>query len=293
MTFIPQLTADGSFTFFSPQFNEAFHSHYGAKQEAQFKFVKPCQLAAKAQIKSELHLLDICYGLGYNTAAALETIWSVNPHCQVELMGLELDASVPQQAIVHALLEGWSTPIPQLLGKLTIDHQVASKSLKAKLLIGDARVTIQPIHQSTWRADAIFLDPFSPPKCPQLWTVEFLNLVSKCLKSDGILATYSCSAAVRKALSLVGLQFASTVNVGRKSPGTIAISSGNYLPTLSPQEHEHLQTRAAIPYRDPQLQDTSKAISHRRLQEQKLSNLEPTKHWKKRWQQQNRKNQVN
>ncbi len=30
--FIPQQTQDGSFTFFSQEFNQAFHSHYGAKQ---------------------------------------------------------------------------------------------------------------------------------------------------------------------------------------------------------------------------------------------------------------------
>jgi hypothetical protein len=29
--FTPQETQDGSFTFFSTEFNEAFHRHYGAK----------------------------------------------------------------------------------------------------------------------------------------------------------------------------------------------------------------------------------------------------------------------
>jgi tRNA U34 5-methylaminomethyl-2-thiouridine-forming methyltransferase MnmC len=103
--FTPQLTADGSFTFFSTEMGEAFHSVQGAKEEAQLKFVQPCQLAQKAQ-KPVLHLLDVCYGLGYNTAAALEVIWANNPSCRVELVALELDPGVPRAAIAHHLLQG-------------------------------------------------------------------------------------------------------------------------------------------------------------------------------------------
>jgi hypothetical protein len=45
-------------------------------------------------------------GLGYNTAAALQTIWAVNPNCYVEVIGLELNASVPIAAIA---LSAYST----------------------------------------------------------------------------------------------------------------------------------------------------------------------------------------
>lgn len=281
--FIPQLTADGSYTFFSEEFNESFHSHYGAKQEAHLKFVVPCRLREQAKCCSHLKLIDICYGLGYNSAAALATIWSVNPDCYVELIGLELDLSVSQQAIAHSLITPWSQSINTLLGKLATFCQVETKQIKAQLLIGDARKSIQQIKQLNWQADAIFLDPFSPPKCPQLWTVEFLSLVSQCLKPTGILATYSCAASMRTALSLAGLKFGSTGKIMRKSPGTVANFSGNYLLYLSSQEQEHLQTRAAIPYRDPLLKDSFEVICQRRQLEQQQSTLEPTTHWKKRW----------
>ena len=71
--FIPQVTADGSFTFISKEFGEFFHSHDGARQESYFKYASPTQLALKAN-KPVLRLLDVCYGLGYNTAGALQTI---------------------------------------------------------------------------------------------------------------------------------------------------------------------------------------------------------------------------
>lgn len=281
-SFQPELTADGSFTFFSHEFGEAFHSSHGARLEAQLKFIGPTQLAEKAK-QPQLQLLDICYGLGYNTAVALETIWTINPNCQVQWLGLELDASVPQAAITHEFLHYWSVPISEILQQLSHTHVCQTQQLQAQLLIGDARQTLKQVYQQGFLADAIFLDPFSPPHCPQLWSIEFIELAAKCLKSEGRLATYSCAAAVRIALMQAGLKIGSTEPFGRRSPGTVASYTEADLISLSPQEQEHLLTIASIPYRDPQLNDTAETILQRRKQEQQVSSLEPTSRWKKRW----------
>jgi len=279
--FVPKLTDDGSSTFFCAEFGEDFHSYYGARQEAELKFVEPTQLAQKAS-KPSLRLLDICYGLGYNTAAALATIWAINPNCCVEVVGLEINPVVPQAAIAHHLLSCCHPDYIKILTQLATEHQVHNSHLQATLLIGDARATIGLVQRSGFQADAIFLDPFSPPNCPQLWTIEFLERVAKCLYRDGTLATYSCAAAVRTALMAAGLQIGSTPPVGRRSPGTVASWVGTDLPALSPPEQEHLLTRAAIPYRDPHLGDEKSVILQRRIGEQQASSLEPTSHWRKR-----------
>lgn len=280
LEFEPQPTADGSFTFFSPAFEEAFHSQFGARQEAEKKFVEPTQLSEKAQ-QPKLRILDVCYGLGYNTAAALAAIWQVNPRCEVEIIGLETNLAVPASAIAHQLLDGWFDPIPKLLAQLARDRHVQTNLLQATLLVGDARTTIRHVQQSQFYADAIFLDPFSPPHCPQLWTVEFLQLVAQCLATNGRLATYSCAAAVRTALIQAGLKIGSTPPVGRRSPGTVAAWEATNLPILSPEEQAHLLTRAAIPYRDPQLNDLAGVILQRRRQEQNASSLISTSQWRK------------
>jgi tRNA U34 5-methylaminomethyl-2-thiouridine-forming methyltransferase MnmC len=280
--FSPELTGDGSFTFFSAEFGEAFHSQYGAKQEAEFKFVEPLQLRRKAHQKS-LKILDICYGLGYNTAAGLAAIWGVNPHCRVEVVGLESDVRVPRTAIAHKLLNDYPFPIPKYLSILADEFRVNFDALNARLAIGDARETLRRVYESGFRADAICLDPFSPPVCPQLWTVEFLGLVAKCLKPDGRLATYSCAAAVRKALLTAGLAIASTEPKGRRTPGTVAGFDGTDLGPLTQKEREHLETRAAVPYRDPNGCDRAESIVERRRREQSTCSLEPSGNWKKRW----------
>lgn len=283
ITFNPQPTQDGSCTFYSEEFQEAFHSSFGAKQEAEVRYIEPCQIKQLATNNSVIRLLDICYGLGYNSAAALEAIWSINPECQVELIALEISANVPRQAIAHDLLTQWRSPVPQLLAQLGNTSLVRDKYFTAELLLGDARQTIKHVISKNWQADAIFLDPFSPRKCPQLWTVEFISTVKSCLASKGKLATYSCSAAVRSALIANGFTISSINGAGRKSPGTLATLEYKKSLNLPQKEVEHLATRAAVPYRDRNLDLSPAKIILQRSQEQELCNLESTSKWRKRW----------
>lgn len=276
----PQITADGSVTFFSPEFTETFHSSSGARQEAEQKFVTPSGLTTKAHQGNQLKILDVCYGLGYNSAAALEAVWTLNPHCPIELLALELDITVAIAAL--DFLSSYSSPVQESLTSLANCLEVNTPQCQGRLVLGDARHTLQQIPTS-WQADVIFLDPFSPPKCPQLWTREFIALLAQHLKPQGKLITYSCAAAVRQALIMAELHIASTPSVGRKSPGTIASPAILDFPPLTKAEIEYLQTRAATPYRDANLKDDADTIIKRRQQEQLSSTLEPTKQWQKRW----------
>lgn len=288
MDFLPQVTKDGSLTFFSGEFQESFHSLYGAKQESFLKFVIPTQVPLFAQT-GNVKILDVCYGLGYNTAVALQSIWGENPNCRIEVIGLESDPLVPQAATCHNVFADWHQEHKLILREIAFKHCYQDDNLSVRLVINDGRKSIQEVFSSGFLADVIFLDPFSPPHCPQLWTVEFIKKVALCLQPGGLLATYSCAAAVRTALMSAGLIIGSTTPVGRRTPGTIA----GYAPhqhkyitetyPLGAAEIEHLKTRAAIPYRDPQLQDQAPDIMKRREQEVLTSTLESTSQWRKRW----------
>ena len=286
-----QTTADGSQTFWSETFGEAFHSNFGAKQEAEAKFIAPTHLLHQAKYKQQFHhpvrVLDVCYGLGYNSAAAIELCAAVG--ADLEIIGLEWNPEVPRQVIRENLHHIWSEPVQNCLTKLAHDQQMevvinsgTSEKLEqtctitGKLLIGDARQTMQSI-PAGW-ADAIFLDPFSPPRCPQLWTVEFLTALAVRLATEGYLATYSCAGAVRGGLQQAGLQIGSVAAVGRKSPSTVAAwqrDSIRYgaLPDLSLAEAGLLKTRAGVPYRDLTGADTASTIIARRQAEQKAVDL--------------------
>ena len=200
----------------------------------------------------------------------------------MEVIALEIDLNIPKQAIKNNLLSSYSSNIIKDLNIIANTQKLNKSNLNIELLIGDARETITKLLRSNFKADAIFFDPFSPPKCPQLWTVEFFERISQCLADDGILATYSCSASVRKGMMLVGLNIGRNCTVGRRSPGTLATKNNIPLQSLSLKELEHLQTRASIPYRDPSLTDNAMDIIKRREKEQLSSDLEYTSHWKKK-----------
>jgi tRNA U34 5-methylaminomethyl-2-thiouridine-forming methyltransferase MnmC len=287
---VPQLTKDGSYTFFSEEFGETFHSLQGAQAEAFEKFVAATHLVQKAQTDSAepLCLLDVCYGLGYNTAAALERLWQIQAHRPIAVYGLELDPTVPIDALDPSLLASWSAPVQTVLQNLGRTQQHTQEGLEATLLLGDARQTLQTLIQQQYKAEAIFFDPFSPQHCPQLWTVEFFQAIAQCLAPNGILATYSRAAAVRAALQLVGLQVGSIAPVPGApihewSQGTIAAWRPELVTPLSPMEQEHLQTRASVVYRDPTLDDVQETILSRHQQDQNASTLESTSSWRRRW----------
>ena len=274
-------TEDGSVTFWSDTYQETFHSAHGAKHEAEAKFVIPAKIAEKAKSQTQISILDICYGLGYNSAAAIACVSELaDPTAKLQIIALENNLEVPQQAIASGLVNIWQPAIAQILTSAAKNQAVTTENLSLQLLIGDARQTISQVPRK-W-ADAIFLDPFSPPHCPQLWTVEFMQLLANCLKPDGYLVTYSASAAVRSAMLIAGLQIGAIAPVGRKSPSTIAAFSPTPLPPISDREAAFLKTRAAIPYRDHTLTGNASEIIAIRQAEQKNSQLPPSSSLRKK-----------
>ena len=165
---------------------------------------------------------------------------------------------------------------------------------KCNVLWGDARQKINIIPSSI-KFDLIYLDGFSPQKCPQVWTIEFLSKVTEKLNSQGYFITYSSSAAVRKTLRNLGLEIfnikPSFNNNTFWSQGPIAMQTfdkyklkPNFnFEKLSIMEEEHLLTKASIPYRDQELNLSKDDIINKRLNEQLLSNLVSTNEWRKNW----------
>ena len=161
-------------------------------------------------------------------------------------------------------------------------------------LWGDAREKIKNIPANI-KFDLIYLDGFSPQKCPQVWSVEFLSKVTQKLNPQGYLITYSCSAAIRRTLKDFGLNIfnikPNLISKNLWSNGTIAVKiidkkavqNNLYFKNLSSMEEEHLLTKASIPYRDPTLSLNKKDIIQKRVQEQLLSNLETSKKWRDKW----------
>ena len=288
---IEVLTKDGSFSLRSIFFQENFHSLFGAFEETKIKFTAPSDLE-RFKGKS-LSVLDICFGLGYNSASLLNEL--IKQESYLNLYALEIDKKPLEYALKNKYFyKLWAPKVKKILDSLYLNDSFDDQFFKCRILWGDAREKINAIPAYT-KFDLIYLDGFSPQKCPQVWTIEFLSKVTQKLNPQGYLITYSSSAAVRKTLRNLGLEiFTIKPSFNEKtfwSQGTVAIAkfdknkmnSNLNLEKLSVMEEEHLLTKASIPYRDTNLNSTKDDIIKKRLDEQLFSNLVPTKKWRKKW----------
>lgn len=67
------MTNDYSVGMYSDIDNDVYHSAFGALSEAYEKFVIPTNIKTILSKKNNIRILDICYGVGYNTKALIET----------------------------------------------------------------------------------------------------------------------------------------------------------------------------------------------------------------------------
>ena len=286
------LTADGSFSLHSSQFREAFHNSAGALNEANAKYVMPAQLE-RFQPGQTIAILDVCFGLGYNSAAVMHAMPVPPP--SLRWWGLELDQRPLDLALEQPSFQQiWSASVLQRLRALQNNGSWWENNSQGQLIWGDARKTLMNIPANE-NFDLILLDAFSPQRCPQLWSEEFLAALAVRLKPGGRLITYSRSAAVRASLQRAGMQLFSLLAApGEKlgwSNGTMAVRrgekeclmSGAGWRLLSEMELEHLSTRAAVPFRDSSGTGTTDEILRRRKMEQSCCNLEATNDWQRRW----------
>lgn len=79
--------------------------------------------------------------------------------------------------------------------------------------IGDAR---QLLPAWDGKADAWFLDGFSPAKNPELWEDTLMHAVGAHTNAGGTAATYSAAGSVRRALQAAGFDVARIPGYGRK-----------------------------------------------------------------------------
>jgi tRNA U34 5-methylaminomethyl-2-thiouridine-forming methyltransferase MnmC len=167
------------------------------------------------------------------------------------------------------------------------------------MLWGDARSRLSELLTSQrGQLDLVLMDAFSPSRCPQLWTLEFLSGLGALLQPQGRLLTYCSAAAIRNALLQAGLQLASITapsgllkQTSDWSGGTAAspspLDGDPQLRPLSLMEQEHLRTNAAEAYRDPSgCSDRAEILKQRQLAQARAmasGAVEGTGAWRRRW----------
>lgn len=94
-----------------------------------------------------------------------------------------------------------------------------SPTLTLQVIRGDARETL-PFWEG--RADAWFLDGFSPAKNPEMWGEGLLAEVARHTRPGGTAASYTAAGHVRRALAAAGFVVTRQPGYGRKRHMTTA-----------------------------------------------------------------------
>ncbi|WP_051321651.1 tRNA (5-methylaminomethyl-2-thiouridine)(34)-methyltransferase MnmD [Chrysiogenes arsenatis] len=245
------VTSDGSATLYSSEFQEHYHSvRDGAWRESLEKHVKPGLELIGFRQRSHLTVLDICFGLGYNT---LVTLWYLDQQRYqgtVAIHAPEMDGAL-LNALPTLLYPTELAPYRACLDGIARERYYQCGSVKVVVYEGDARVYIKQAHEMF---DLVYQDAFSPRKNPELWSYEYFQAVRACCCDHAVLTTYSQATPIRLALQMAGftLYHPPVLRDSGIRPGTIASPS---LLELVPIDLAGKLQRSdsAYPLRDPEM----------------------------------------
>ncbi len=245
------ITADNTETFLNRQVGESYHSQTGAVEEALRKYAVPCRIRELSREKGKIRILDLFFGMGYNSAMAISEALEENPDCEIEVIGVENDSLIIDKIQeVNPPINFFKHYKKLKMGKNTehidknmkqdveqdvehdVEHNVEHKkdcpaqtgfsegNVHVTLILADVYDAVKQLKEKYF--DAVFYDPFSPKTSPKMWTEELFIEMFRVMKSSAILATYSCARLARKNMGKAGLFWDDGPVVGRRGPGTIA-----------------------------------------------------------------------
>ncbi len=422
--FYPYFTNDGSVGLFSPQDDDIYHSTFGALTEAYEKFILPTNLEEYFKSNNEIKVLDICYGIGYNSKSFLnfyfekiyknknkkfsekflDVLWYIVPihtdnilkelrqffnpkyrlysgaihtdknsdikltqnanKTKIFINAIDIDESLVylsplfkisnktgqmdfdnkkikdllskkinrkfslknfiniilfEKLIENAPLFFENKRVNKILAErknrpffdpfmrrfyahfqkfryskrykrssraflhniyyryISIRYKMAARAFKnvdldIQFNFNDAR---QVLLNDKNTYNLIFLDAFTPTKCPALWTFEFAKLLYEHLDDDGIILTYSSAANIRHAFLSAGFYVGKNISQENgKCIGTIFAKNKTRIKNeLSEYDLGLLKTRAGIFYRDKNLNGLNEAIIEAHKKEVENSDL--------------------
>jgi tRNA U34 5-methylaminomethyl-2-thiouridine-forming methyltransferase MnmC len=167
------------------------------------------------RLRDGFAIAELGFGTGLNLLATLDAWrtsgWQGHLHytsfeahpMPPEDMARALGAFPELAELASALIDNWAQ------GK----RRFVLDSVVVEVVTGDARDTLGP-----WpgRADAWYLDGFSPAKNPELWGDALMAEVADHTASSGTFATYTAAGFVRRGLQAAGFQVERCQGFGHK-----------------------------------------------------------------------------
>lgn len=174
-----------------------------------------------ARFSDGFHIAELGFGTGLNLLAALQMWRDTGQRGVLHFTSFEAHPLTTQEMTrAHGAFPELNALAQDLAPMWANLPEIDLPDLRFRLIVGDARDTIS---QWSGRADAWFLDGFSPAKNPELWGRDLMANVFARTRENGTAATYSAAGDIRRRLSAVGFDVERAEGFGRKRHMTCAV----------------------------------------------------------------------
>jgi tRNA 5-methylaminomethyl-2-thiouridine biosynthesis bifunctional protein len=217
--------ADG--TPVSDLYGDVYHSAAGGEAQARHVFLGGTGLPGRWQGRERFTVLELGFGFGLSFLVTWQA-WREDPvRCaRLDFVSVEKHPfAVGDLAALHErhpalaplareLRDAWPMLLPGL-------HRMEFEAGRVVLTLALGDVA-EVLPQLEARADAVFLDGFSPAKNPEMWSAQALRQVARLCAPGATAATWSVAAAVREHLAGAGFETEKRPGFARKGEMLVA-----------------------------------------------------------------------
>jgi len=197
----------------SQRFDDPYFSLDNGMAETRHVFLEGNDLPAR--FRDGFHVAELGFGTGLNFLVTLAEWRAAGRAGKFKFTSFE---AYPMR--VSDMLEALANypDLPTRMIEHAADHDILPPRLdgpdfELRVIYGDAR---QALPDWTSKADAWFLDGFSPAKNPELWGDDLLAQVGQHTAPYGTFATYTAAGFVRRGLEEAGFEVTRRSGFGRK-----------------------------------------------------------------------------
>lgn len=205
----------------SARFGDIYYSLQDGLAESRAVFLDGCHLPQAWQGRDRFSVLELGFGTGLNIVALMQ-LWAANRTANGHLHIFSIEGFLMEAAAAGQALSAWSELKPQAEALLaqwpaarTGFHHMdfPQWGVSVTLALMDVRAALD-----AWqgRADAVFLDGFSPALNADMWAEDILAQVGGHCHPGARLGTFTVAGAVRRGLQAAGFSVEKCPGFGRK-----------------------------------------------------------------------------
>ncbi len=195
----------------SKRFDDPYFSFHNGLAESEYVFLKGNDLPQRLQ--GGFQIAELGFGTGLNFLLSWRAWRQKNAEGKIHFTSFE---AFPMNAHDRARALSHFDEIEPLITEFMSDfdgQKFEREEITLNVILGDARETLPP-----WagRADAWFLDGFSPAKNPELWDEKLMKQVFNHCQPRAGFATFSAAGFVRRNLEAAGFLVERSKGFGHK-----------------------------------------------------------------------------